>query len=229
MLLRLLLIGLKGFLPLAFLLALMFYWLHLTLARPVGQVEIFGEVRHTNLQALQENALPWLEAPFWQVDLAGLQAALEADPWLRHVEVTRRWPDTVHLQLHEQRVWATWNDRALLNDAGEPFYPPNPLDFPTGRLLYVEQENLQDAVALWRSVEALGGRYQFILTRMQLEPRGAWQLELNGAVRVLMGRDNIEGRMNRFLWAWQTWLHEQQAELKQVDLRYPNGLTVTRY
>ena len=64
------------------------------------------------------------------------------------------------------------------------------------------------------------------LTGLRHEQRGSWQLEFNASIRVLIGRDNIATRINRFLWAWQHWLAAEAERLASVDLRYPNGLSV---
>lgn len=217
---------LKALVPLLVLLMLVVWWLDWTLARPVGQVAIYGEVRHADLEKLQRQALPWLDAPFWKVDLAGLKQTLEQDPWLARVSVSRHWPDQIRLDLEERVAWSAWNDNGLLDEQGQVFYPAGHHEIMTGRQIYAEMDTLAEALKLWETLEPLLLKQQLILTELKLEARGAWQLQLNGSVRVLVGRDNIEKRINRFLWAWQAWLAAEAENIAGVDLRYPNGLSV---
>lgn len=217
---------LKALLPLILLLLLVVYWLHWTLSRPVGQVAIYGEVRHADLQGLQERALPWLTDAFWKVNLKGLQVSLERDPWLQQVNISRRWPDQIQIELVERKAWARWNQTAFVDERGQGFAPVRAVDLPLERWIEAESENLADAVALWHHLEPLLQAQALQLTGLKSEKRGAWQLELNGAVRVLVGRDNMESRINRFLWAWQHWLADEAPSIEKIDLRYPNGLSV---
>lgn len=217
---------LKALLPLLLLVVLVGWWLNWTLARPVGQVAIYGEVRHADLEKLQQQALPWLEVPFWKVDLAALKQALEQDPWLDSVQVSRHWPDQIRLDLQERVAWSAWNDTGLVDEKGQVFFPADISQINTGRQIFAEMDTLADALELWENLEPLLEEQQLILTELKLEARGAWQLQLNGSVRVLVGRDNIEKRINRFLWAWQTWLAAETENIAGVDLRYPNGLSV---
>lgn len=218
----------KVLLPLLLLCTLTFYWLYQTLARPVGQVAIYGTVQHVDLQTLQQRALPWLTLPFWKVDLNGLQQALTMDPWLAAVQVTRRWPDQIHLTLTERRAWARVNEDALVDEQGVLFYP-DVSSFPAvSRSLQVSEDQLDEALAFWHLLEPVLSERGLRLTELQLEARGAWQFQVNGAVRVALGRDTITQRMDRFLWAWDHWLADEMDDLSAVDLRYPNGLSVHR-
>lgn len=217
---------LKALLPLLVLVLLVGYALHWMLARPVGQVSIYGEVRYVDQQQLQERALPWLADPFWRVDLTGLSRELEQDPWLEKVTITRRWPDQIDIQLIERTAWAHWNEEGVLDEQGEAFFPPNwdALQLPLH--LYSEPENLNNLLSFYQYLNKAFQTIDLELAEIQLEARGAWRVELTDGVTLLLGRDNIEKRINRFIWTWQQWSSEEQAQVKKIDTRYPNGLTV---
>ncbi|SFX03264.1 cell division protein FtsQ/DivIB [Marinospirillum alkaliphilum] len=217
---------LRVILPLVVLLLLVGYWLNWTLARPVGQVAIYGEVRHSDLAQLQQRALPWLEEPFWKVDLQGLKQALEQDPWLKKVQISRHWPDRIQLDLVEREAWARWNETALIDVDGQGFHPPTPVQPLPARHIHAGVESMPEAVQLWHKLEPLLEARDLELTGLRYEARGSWQLELDGAVRVLVGRDNMEARINRFLWAWTAWLAAESEKIERIDLRYPNGMSV---
>lgn len=217
---------LKVLAPLGLLIVLVGWWLNWTLARPVGQVTIYGEVEHADLNKLQERALPWLNDPFWRVDLKGLKASLEQDPWLSSVTVHRHWPNQVRLELIERSPWAYWNEDYLIDSEGKGFDPGFKYTQNLGRHIYSEKDTLADVVIFWQDLDVLLQDAGIQLTELHHEQRGAWQLELNAGIRVLIGRDNMAIRINRFVWAWQHWLAAEAENLASVDLRYPNGLSV---
>jgi cell division protein FtsQ len=217
---------LKALLPLLALLLVASYVLHWMLARPVGQVSIYGEVRYVDQQLLQQRALPWLSEAFWKVDLTGLQGDLEQDPWLKKAVITRRWPNQIAIQLHERQAWARGNSRAVLDEQGEAFYPPNPegLDLPLH--IFSEVGQLQEALAFHQQLLDAVESLDIAISKLYLEPRGAWQLQLTSGVTLMLGRDNIEKRINRFIWVWDQWSEDKQAQVNLIDTRYPNGLSV---
>lgn len=217
---------LKALIPLLVLILLAAYALNWMLARPVGQVSIYGEVRYVDQHRLQERALPWLAAPFWRVDLVGLRQELEQDPWLEKVVITRRWPDQVDMQLIERQAWANWNEDGILDEQGEIFFPANWESLELSLHLYSEPENLNSLLDFYQYLNKAFQENDLRIAEIQLEPRGAWRVELTDGVTLLLGRDNIEKRINRFIWIWNQWTPEEQAQVKKIDARYPNGLAV---
>lgn len=217
---------LKTLLPLAVVLVLVVLWLQFTLARSVGQVAVYGQVEHVDLDALQVRALPWLEVPFWRVDLQGLKQSLEQDPWLKSVSIRRQWPNQIRLDLIEREPWALWNEDWLIDTEGKGFNPGFKYHKNLPRHIYSTSSNLADAYKFWQYLDALLKVNDLHLTKIHYESRGAMQLELNASVRVLLGRDNIPLQLNRFIWAWQKWLAQEAEQIVSLDLRYPNGIAV---
>ncbi|WP_404419775.1 cell division protein FtsQ/DivIB [Marinospirillum sp.] len=217
---------LKALLPLLLLLLAASYALHWMLARPVGQVSIYGEVRYVDQQLLQQRALPWLSEAFWKVDLTGLQEDLERDPWLEKAVITRRWPNQIAIQLQERQAWARWNSRAVLDEQGEAFYPANPESLGLSLHIFSEADQLQEALEFHQQLAEAVEPLDVAISELRLEPRGAWQLQLTSGVTLMLGRDNIEKRINRFIWVWDQWSEDKQAQVNIIDTRYPNGLSV---
>ena len=217
---------LLALLPLALLVAGVFWGLHWMLARPVGQVAIYGEITYADQMALQERALPWLNEPFWRVDLEGMQQSLVTDPWLAAVEITRRWPNQIDIHLYEHQAWAFWQDRGVLNASGELFFPQNRELLELDLHFYASREDLPSLLVFYEQLQSKLDKLNLKITEIQLEPRGAWRLQLEEGVILHLGRDNIEKRINRFLWAWQKWSASERELIHVIDARYPNGLSV---
>jgi len=218
---------LKALVPLLLLIFAAGYALHWMLARPVGQVSIYGEARYIDQQALQQRALPWLREPFWRVDLLGLSQALEEDPWLKKATITRRWPDEVAIQVKERQAWARWNSEGVLDSEGVAFFPSNADTLELPLHFYSETDFLPDTLHFYQRLQEAIEPLGMTLSELQLEARGAWRLEFDSGVTLMLGRDNIEKRINRFLWVWNQWSEDQQARVKLLDARYPNGLSVS--
>ncbi len=65
------------------------------------------------------------------------------------------------------------------------------------------------------------------LTGLTLSPRGSWELTLNDSASVMLGRVNIDGRLQRFVDFYNAHLVDSGEILESVDLRYENGIAVS--
>lgn len=61
---------------------------------------------------------------------------------------------------------------------------------------------------------------------LELEARGAWSLELDNQIRVVVGREAVNERLQRFLMLYQRRLKDQAEKIEQIDIRYPHGVAV---
>lgn len=216
---------LKLLAPLILLVSLALLGLNWLLAQPVSQVKVYGKVQYLDLDQLQETALPWLNSSFWRLDLKGLKASLEADPWLKEVAIVRQWPNILRLEITERQAWAHWQGK-LLDQQGEAFAPLNAKDLALNKHLSVEAEKLAEAVKFWQDFDILLQANHLSLAQLVLTPRGSWKLKLTNGIEIYLGSSLVEERFQRFITAWQGWLTKQASKVASIDLRYPNGLAV---
>lgn len=192
---------------------------------PIKQVKLEAPFLHVSREELYQAVKPVAKGGFFSVDLEDVTAAVEGLPWVRSAAVQRVWPDTLHIEVIEQKALARWYQRALVNEQGEIFTPPLP-SFPGG---LVELQGPEMTVALMASEflrfsESLRGA-GLEMRRVVLLPRRAWQIELSSGVVVLLGREEMGARLQRFV-HFLPRLAGEADTLQLVDMRYPNGFAV---
>ena len=64
------------------------------------------------------------------------------------------------------------------------------------------------------------------LTALELSARGSWQLMINEEYQVVVGRDQVMERLQRFLDFYNAEPAMRSALIESVDLRYDNGVAV---
>jgi cell division protein FtsQ len=64
------------------------------------------------------------------------------------------------------------------------------------------------------------------LIEMQRDHMGAWRVETNQGIELVLGREQIGEKIKRLALVWASGLNQQVKEIKTIDLRYPNGLAV---
>ena len=197
------------------------------LDRPIERVTIRGELEHASADYLRSQLAPLLQGQTWlSADLSALHRAAENIAWLAEVRLSREWPYALAFELVEQVPVARWNDDYLLNATGEPFafapiMPPAGLPDlagPVGSGAEVLDYHRQ----LSTRMEPLG----LAISQLRLEPRGAWRMQLDDRIWVMLGRSDRDARLARLSAAWQRQLGQQNTHIRYIDLRYPNGVAV---
>ena len=160
------------------------------------------------------------------IDLTRVVQAVRAMGWVDSVTVGRRWPNGLAVHVVEQVPVALWNQTALLNARGEVFVrdlqqaPPElPLLFgPEGSQMLVTLRYL----AAQSRIAGMGLQ----LSRVTLEPRGAWEFGLSNGVELRLGQVNVEARFERFMVTGSRVLANREREIAYIDLRYASGFAV---
>lgn len=163
-----------------------------------------------------------LSGSLLSVDLAVARQGFETLPWVRKATVRRMWPDGLAVELEEHVPSAAWNDLAVLDVHGEVFpvqpWPALPrLHAPDG----MEKEVAIRYGEYARTLAARGWR----IAGLRVDARRAWQIDLADGVTVDLGRERLDERLKRFVMFYPM-VSARMADIRRVDMRYPNGFAV---
>lgn len=213
------------------LLGLVFYcagsWAKSWLDQPLGSVQLSGALVESDAKRLRLQVWDSAEQRYLDIDLAAVKQRLEADPWVREVDVRRLWPAGLAVQVVEEKAVARWGARALLNSDGEVFMPATLDRYQHLPVMHGPEGQVLTMMAQFRALNQLIRPLNLQLASLQLEPRGAWSLTLTNGIQLVLGRGRMVEKVRRFSRVYGTQLAEHASKIKQVDVRYTNGLTVT--
>ncbi|MCK2182639.1 cell division protein FtsQ/DivIB [Halomonas getboli] len=201
--------------------------LWLWLDRPIERVSIRGDLEYVSADYLRGKLAPLVRGQTWlSADLGQLREEARDIGWLNEVRIRREWPYALVFELVEQVPVARWNDDELLNPAGEPFaYAPLPA--PEGlEHLAGPVGSGPEVLAYHDDLIARLGEHGLSIGQLRLEDRGAWRLQTDDGIWVMLGRSNRQARLARFLAAWDRELDDVASHIRYIDLRYPNGVAV---
>ncbi|QZA77821.1 cell division protein FtsQ/DivIB [Deefgea tanakiae] len=190
---------------------------------PVRKIKVDGDLTHVTREQLQYVIKNELKGTFFTLDLDKTRQNFEKLPWVRQVEVRRRWPDRLEVNIEEHKAVARWGTAGLLNSHGEKFDAASGDHLPvlegpdgTEKIMVEGFQRLKVALApLGRTP-----------TKLWLSERRAWRFELDKQLIVEVGRDDPVDRVTRFVKAYPSTLALLQQPFEYVDLRYPNGFAV---
>jgi len=192
----------------------------------ITAVDIKGDWRHIGKGQIQAASVPLLQAGFFGLDIKALQARLQELPWVEKVAVSRVWPGKVIIQLIERKPVARFNEYELLTDKGDLFAPPKST-FPND---LVQLNGPRDKAALlWRTYVGMQKVLMPLsqrITEVELANRGAWKIELDHRITVLLGREDLYLRLSHYVNVAPVLFQNREKQAKRLDLRYPNGMSV---
>jgi cell division protein FtsQ len=196
------------------------------LDRPVRVVSIDGSFQRVSPGQIETAVAKYAREGFMSANLADIQRAVEALPWVDHARVARRWPNSLHVTVTEQKAAARWGEAGLLNERGELFvreaaHVPAELprlSGPDGSESQVAQRYLS---VQGRMLEA-GMR----IAALRLDERGAWEMDLDSGVTVRLGRRDVDERIDRFIKTTSQVIAHRMNEINYVDMRYSNGFAI---
>lgn len=206
--------------------AVLFLVVHLPLF-PLREVKVNGELQHVTREQVQFIVTRALKGNFFTLDLNKTRRTFEKLPWVRNVNVRRRWPDQLEVTLEEHQALARWNNSALVNTRGELFQAASNQQLPV--FSGPDKEAVGEVASqyqLFRQQLAATGRQP---VQVSLSPRRAWQIRLDDGLVVEMGREHVEQRLEKFVKVYDRSLGrlgQMNKAVDYVDLRYPNGFAV---
>lgn len=205
-------------------------WAMSQLDRPVASVKINGEFSRVTRDQVAEQVYGSMGNSFIRLDLERIQRQLEEMAWVDSAKLARAWPDGVDVTIIEHKPIARWGQRDALNHRGEVISLESDdrnrglleglpeLDGIDG----MERQVMDQYQALTKALADHG----LSIRRLRCDVGRSWSMELNEDVHVNIGRDQVMGRVSRFLIVFETQLQQRWAELISVDLRYFNGVAV---
>jgi cell division protein FtsQ len=193
---------------------------------PVRALEIEGGFQRVTRLEIEAAVEPALNRSFVSVDLEEIRARVQSIDWVDSVSLQRDWPGTIRISYTEHRAAARWGESGLLNTRGElfaldagPEYGELPrLEGPEGSHRRVAARYLEIRDRLTRS--------GLTLEALTMDARGAFTIVVAGGMTVRIGREDIDGRIDRFFDVAVPALASDLDRALYVDMRYPNGFAV---
>ncbi|MBU3825591.1 MAG: cell division protein FtsQ/DivIB [Candidatus Oceanisphaera merdipullorum] len=200
-----------------------FVWMTAANQVPVNNLMIQGEHHYLSREAVRDSVL---DLPgvgnFFALEVDQVQQQLQALPWVYQASVRKQWPDTVRVYIVEQQPAARWNYHAMLNVHGEVFQASSE-QLNLVSLSGPDEESAR-VLAEYKKIKKYLQPKGYEIEQIHLTPRLSWELTLHGGTTLLLGREDVAARLQRFVDVYPD--IEQRERVAYLDLRYDTGLAV---
>ena len=193
---------------------------------PVRFVEVEAEYSHVSAEQIRAAAAGHLGPGFFAMNLEEVRGAVAALPWVEAVAARKRWPDTLVLTVRERQPFARWGDKRLIGRDGSLFSVPGAEAIEGLPRLDGPDDALPMVVDFYTRAQKSFAGSGLVPSGAQLSNRGSWKLTLVGDAEILLGHEQVDARMQRFLDVLPRIAAEHPGGFQRVDLRYSNGFAV---
>lgn len=193
---------------------------------PVEVIAIKGDYSNVTQQELARWVEPLLNGGMISLDLGALRASVKTHPWIAEASISRAWPNGILIEIQEELPVARWGASGFLNSRGEALQIDDNSGLQQLPMLSGPEGWEQQVMHRYRELAALLLAANLQIDDLVMNQRGAWRVSLLNAPELVLGRDDLEQKIQRFLVVWERGLSERAARVAQVDLRYDNGVAV---
>jgi len=197
---------------------------HLLQDVQIRQVQLQGDLRYLDAESLTRDLSIRFNGNYLETTLGQVISEVESHPWIAAVSARRVWPDTLLIEITEQRPVAIYNDTQYLGLSGDLFEPPKPLNEPLPRLYGALSETMQVYSHYGVFSDRLSD-FSKVISVSRGHDMG-WQITLENGINVQLGRNDILGRLSRARDVLDRLDGEKLAKLQEIDARYDNGIAL---
>ena len=153
------------------------------------------------------------------------QALLELS-WVRRANVRKNWPHAIEVEVLPEKVIAYWNESGFISREGSVLYTEmlSGGDLPH---LYGPGGSEVEVMERFQQLSQMLNNYGLQLKSLTVTKRGSWSLETGSGVEVLLGKEDLKARMQRFLTVSSRLAERKDVlSVERIDARYINGVAV---
>lgn len=193
---------------------------------PIRSIQIQGQLHYLDKQQLQSRLAGSVIGNFFTVGIHKIKASVKDLPWVAEVTVRRVWPDTVRVDVREYEPYARWADGGFLDRDGAWFDAPH--EAVTKYLPMLKGPRGYESIVN-QKLKSLGTVLQLLdmeIDQIQVNQRRAWRLVTTQGIVFNLGKEDLEQKLKRFVRVYPLDENNPGRKLKQIDLRYSNGVAV---
>jgi len=192
---------------------------------PIETIQLSGQFKHINQQEIEAALQPFVGDGFFSLDIHALRQLLNAKPWTESVSIRRVWPNRINITIVEKKPVARWDDRQLLSDKAVVF-TADTRAFKDLPLVYAANSNPAELLRRYYRLNRQFRTYQDTVASLKLDSRGALEIELENAMTIKVGREDVDHKIKRLFSIYETEIQPRRSKIRQLDLRYANGFAV---
>lgn len=196
------------------------------LERPLKSVAVEGQFQFLPKDRAMQLIEKEIDGDFLQLNMDRLKSVLQTDPWVEHVYLSRRWPDTLVVKIAEQKPIARWDTNGFLNQRGEIIRVQETDKLSGLPWLQGNELNAREIMMQYQDLSTLLRSRGLEIIALKCDNKKSWRLTLKNDKEIAIGREQVMEKLRRFVNVYDKFLSSVWGDVKAIDVRYSNGVAV---
>ena len=194
------------------------------LDKPIDTLVVKGDMTPAERTRIRDALIDANVEGILSTDLADFEDTLKSMGWARGVDIRRKWPNKLIVNIRKESPVAKWGMDDYLAADGSLLQLPD--QYPNLPTLRSSVSNPQQSMEVYRLLQQFASRQALRIMDLSESAEGEWVVEFANGLALHLGSSKINARMKRFLRAYSSVLREKVAIIDYVDARYPSGIAV---
>lgn len=193
---------------------------------PIKTVQVNSDLTYVDKLEVKSIVAKFYTQGFFTVRLNEFEEDLENIEWIFQANIKRKWPNTLLIEVSEQKPTFRWAEQSLLNKDYIPFFVASNDDF-------THLPKLKGSIGREQYLSNLYDKYNRYFVRLGLaielieeDARYDKLIQLNNGIRINIGKDHVEQKIERCLLSFEEFSLDEIAAISSIDLRHSNGFAV---
>lgn len=189
----------------------------------IKEVELQGDFRIWSEQSVMQQVDWAVGEKFFSLDLDKVYSNLIAMPLIDQVNITKKWPGSLQIEISEAIPMAVWNREKIISSSGR--VSDIPFHFDTSNLAVINSqfEYLNDSIKSFTLIQSEVSQKSVKINELTRHKTGSISLLLDNGWDIHLGRKDINLRVQRLN---KLITKIAQDDISNVDLRYGQGVAV---
>lgn len=192
---------------------------------PINTIKITAAYQNIERRDLEQVLSKYNGHSFFSLPRAKLRQDLLNLPWSKEAMVEKVWPDIIKVTLIEKTPVAVWNHSYITED-GQIYDIKDQEDTFSLPILSGPDNQQLKVLQIYQKLSKLLIKQGLDASSLILNGNQTWELSLSNGIRLHLGQQDIEERLQRFLQAYALVFTERKGATCVVDLRFQHGMTV---
>ncbi|MBK2126130.1 cell division protein FtsQ/DivIB [Fangia hongkongensis] len=200
----------------------------------LGNVEIKteGQLQYITQKDIIELVKPYRKDSWFDIDVTAIQDAIKTYPGVSSVDVSKKWPDSLFIDIHEAKPLAYWQNKntLLLNDQ-KIIHPKVIILSKRLPMFYGTLSEAKEINNTYIKLNSIAKSHQLEVLEVDYEGN-IWKVLLSNGVKVVLGSDDIYKKLTELLNNFAKiklpkGKNKQTTQIDEIDMRYRSGFAVS--
>ncbi|RMH16601.1 MAG: FtsQ-type POTRA domain-containing protein [Gammaproteobacteria bacterium] len=196
----------------------------------IKNIFIRGDYSAEHVPVLKREISHFRDKGFFSLDVRRIQDNIGSIPWVKTVEVGKKWPDSLNIRVEEVKVIAGWESGGMVSETGRWIPPENSVANKVPSVKFSgDRSRLVSHVAVFNQIEKLLSRNGKSITSESITSYDELKIGTVDGETYITNLGDFLGKLKRFFRVYQVIRNDpkhRNERIEYVDLRYPNGFAV---